>query len=460
MFENLQEKLQRAFKNLRGQGTVSEENISEALREIRLALLESDVNLNVTKDLIEHIREKAVGQQVATALSPTEQVIKIIHGELVELLGRDTARFKFASQPPSVILMAGLQGSGKTTTTGKLAQWLKKGGHRPMLVSVDVYRPAAREQLAVVARSIGTQLYTGNVGADEAGTPLVLRLAKEAKRDAANFGCDILLVDTAGRLGIDEELMGEMSELKKLLNPSEILFVADAMTGQDAVNSAKAFHDRLGITGVVLTKMDGDARGGAALSIRQVTGAPVKFIGTGEKPDAFEPFHPDRIVSRIMGMGDIATLLERAEEKLDRGKAEAFAKKALAGDGFSLEDFRDQLRQIKKLGSMQSILKMLPSVGPFQGLQQAAGQVDESQFTRVEAIINSMTARERLNHEIISGSRRKRIAAGSGTSVQEVNNLLRQYAQMRKMFKGMGAGGGKMQRRLMSQMGSMGRFGR
>ncbi|QEE29741.1 signal recognition particle protein [Terriglobus albidus] len=460
MFENLQEKLQRAFKNLRGQGTVSEENISEALREIRLALLESDVNLNVTKDLIEHIREKALGQQVATALSPTEQVIKIIHGELVELLGRDTARFKFASQPPSVILMAGLQGSGKTTTTGKLAQWLKKGGHRPMLVSVDVYRPAAREQLAVVAKSIGTQLYTGNVGADEAGTPLVLRLAKEAKRDAANFGCDILLVDTAGRLGIDEELMGEMSELKKLLNPSEILFVADAMTGQDAVNSAKAFHDRLGITGVVLTKMDGDARGGAALSIRQVTGAPVKFIGTGEKPDAFEPFHPDRIVSRIMGMGDIATLLERAEEKLDRGKAEAFAKKALAGDGFSLEDFRDQLRQIKKLGSMQSILKMLPSVGPFQGLQQAAGQVDESQFTRVEAIINSMTAKERLNHEIISGSRRKRIAAGSGTSVQEVNNLLRQYAQMRKMFKGMGAGGGKMQRRLMSQMGSMGRFGR
>ncbi|MGO4518621.1 signal recognition particle protein [Terriglobus sp. 2YAB30_2] len=460
MFENLQEKLQRAFKNLRGQGTISEENITEALREIRLALLESDVNLNVTKDLIEHIREKAMGQQVATALSPTEQVIKIIHGELVELLGRDTARFKFASQPPSVILMAGLQGSGKTTTAGKLAQWLKKGGHRPMLVSVDVYRPAAREQLAVVAKSIGAQLYTGNVGADEAGTPLVLRLAKEAKRDAANFGCDILLVDTAGRLGIDEELMGEMSELKKLLNPSEILFVADAMTGQDAVNSAKAFHDRLGVTGVVLTKMDGDARGGAALSIRQVTGAPVKFIGTGEKPDAFEPFHPDRIVSRIMGMGDIATLLERAEEKLDRGKAEAFAKKALAGDGFSLEDFRDQLRQIKKLGSMQSILKMLPSVGPFQGLQAAAGQVDESQFTRVEAIINSMTAKERLNHEIISGSRRKRIAAGSGTSVQEVNNLLRQYAQMRKMFKGMGAGGGKMQRRLMSQMGSMGRFGR
>jgi len=460
MFENLQEKLQRAFKNLRGQGTVTEENITEALREIRLALLESDVNLNVVKDLVEHIREKALGTQVATALSPTEQVIKIVHDELVEILGKDTARFKFSSQPPTVILMAGLQGSGKTTTSGKLAGWLKKGGHRPMLVSVDVYRPAAREQLAIVAKSIGAQLYAGDTKGEAPGTPLVERLAKEAKRDAANFGCDVLIVDTAGRLHIDNELMDEMSTLKKLLNPSEILFVADAMTGQDAVNSADAFHKQLGRTGVVLTKMDGDARGGAALSIRNVTGAPVKFIGTGEKPDAFEPFHPDRIISRIMGMGDIATLLERAEEKLDRGKSEEFAKKALSGDGFTLEDFRDQLRQIKKLGSMQSILKMLPSVGPFQGLQSAAENVDEGQFSRVEAIINSMTAKERANHEIISGSRRKRIAAGSGVQVSDVNNLLRQYVQMRKMFKGMGAGGGKMQRRLMSQMGSMGRSGR
>ena len=459
MFENLQEKLQRTFKNLRGQGTITDENISEALREIRLALLESDVNLNVVKATIDHIREKAIGTQVATALSPAEQIVKIVHDELVEILGKDTARFKFASQPPTVILMAGLQGSGKTTTSGKLAAWLKKGGHRPMLVSVDVYRPAAREQLAVVAKSVGAQIYIGKTNDDEAGTPLVERLAKEALREARNFGNDVLIVDTAGRLGIDTQLMEEMSKLKALLNPSEILFVADAMTGQDAVNSADAFHKQLGITGVVLTKMDGDARGGAALSIRNVTGAPVKFLGIGEKPDAFEPFHPDRIVSRIMGMGDIATLLERAEEKLDRGKAEDFAKKALSGDGFSLEDFRDQLRQIKKLGSMQSILKMMPSVGPFQGLQQAAEHVDESQLTRTEAIINSMTAKERANHELISGSRRRRIAAGSGTSVQDVNQLLKQYGQMRKMFKGLGSGGGKMQRRLMSQMGNMTRGG-
>jgi signal recognition particle subunit SRP54 len=286
-----------------------------------------------------------------------------------------------------------------------------------------------------------------------------LRLAKEALREARNFGNDVLLVDTAGRLGIDAALMDEMSQLKALLNPSEILFVADAMTGQDAVNSADAFHKQLGITGVVLTKMDGDARGGAALSIRNVTGAPVKFLGTGEKPDAFEPFHPDRIVSRIMGMGDIATLLERAEEKLDRGKAEDFAKKALSGDGFSLEDFRDQLLQIKKMGSMKSILKMMPSVGPFQGLQQAAENVDEGQLGRTEAIINSMTKKERLDHELINGSRRRRIAAGAGVSIQEVNQLLKQYGQMRKMFKGLGSGGGKMQRRLMSQMGQMGRGG-
>ncbi|MEZ2346289.1 signal recognition particle protein [Terriglobus sp. RCC_193] len=459
MFENLQEKLQRAFKNLRGQGTITEENISEALREIRLALLESDVNLNVVKATIDHIREKAVGTQVATALSPTEQIIKIVNDELIEILGKDTARFKFSSQPPSVILMAGLQGSGKTTSTGKLATWLKKGGHRPLLVSVDVYRPAAREQLAIVAKAVGAQIYIGKVNEEEVGTPLVLRLAKEALREARNFGNDILLVDTAGRLGIDEALMDEMKQLKAALNPSEILFVADAMTGQDAVNSADAFHKQLGITGVILTKMDGDARGGAALSIRNVTGAPVKFLGTGEKPEQFEAFHPDRIVSRIMGMGDIATLLERAEEKLDRGKAEDFAKKALSGDGFTLEDFRDQLRQIKKLGSMQSILKMMPSVGPFQGLQQAAEHVDDSQLARTEAIINSMTKKERIDHEMINGSRRRRIAVGSGTSVQEVNQLLKQYGQMRKMFKGLGSGGGKMQRRLMSQMGQAGRMG-
>jgi signal recognition particle subunit SRP54 len=481
MFENLSEKLQRSFKTLRGQGTLTDENINDALREIRLALLESDVNLDVTRDLIEKIRAKALGAEVATALSPSEQIVKIVRDELIATLGTDTARFKFASQPPTVILMAGLQGSGKTTTSGKLAMWLKKGGHRPMLVSVDVYRPAARQQLKVVAESIGAQLYEGKLDPPQTlssfaegggpaspavaqsipNTATVLRLAREARRDAANFGCDILIVDTAGRLGIDEALMDEMSQLKALLNPTEILFVADAMTGQDAVNSAKAFNDRLAITGSILTKMDGDSRGGAALSIRQITGQPIKFLGTGEKPDAFEAFHPDRIVGRILGMGDIATLLERADEKLDRSKAEAFAKKALGGEGFSLEDFRDQLRQIKKLGSMQSILKMLPSVGPFQGLQQAAGAVDEKQFARVESIIDSMTIKERRNSAIINGSRRKRIAMGSGTSVQEVNNLLRQHTQMSKMFKTMGGGGGaKMQQRLMSQMGGGQRFGR
>jgi signal recognition particle subunit SRP54 len=454
MFENLSEKLQRAFKNLRGQGIVSEENIQEALREVRIALLEADVNLNVVKELVEHIRAKALGQEVMTALSPTEQVIKIIRDELVALLGKDTARFQFASRPPTVILMAGLQGSGKTTTSGKLAAWLQKGGHRPMLVSVDVYRPAAREQLRVVAGSVKAKIYEGDTKGESAGPHLVERLAKEARREAVNTGCDTLIVDTAGRLHIDSGLMDEMAMLKSLLSPQEILFVADAMTGQDAVRSAEEFHKRLALTGVVLTKMDGDARGGAALSIRHATGQPIKFIGTGERPDAFEPFHPDRIVSRILGMGDMMTLIERAEENLDRKKSEEFAKKALSGDGFSLEDFRDQLRQIRKLGSLQSIIKMLPSVGPFQGMQQMADQVDEKQFVRVEAIINSMTPKERNHHEIISGTRRKRIANGSGTTVQEVNQLLRQYAQMKKMFKGVGKGG-MMQRRAMGMLGGM-----
>jgi len=464
MFENLTDKLQRAFKTLRGQGTLTEENIADALREIRVALLEADVNLNVARDLIEQIRVKAVGTEVLTALSPSEQVIKIVRDELITLLGKDTARFKFASQPPTVILMAGLQGAGKTTTSAKLAAWLKKGGHRPMLVSVDVYRPAAREQLKVVAKSIEAKLYEGDQKGETAGPDLVVRLAKEALREAKIMGCDTLIVDTAGRLHIDEALMDEMARLKKLLNPSEILFIADAMTGQDAVNSAEDFHKRLGLTGVILTKMDGDARGGAALSIRHVTGQPIKFIAVGEKPDAFEPFHPDRIVGRILGMGDMMSLIEKAESTLDRKKSEEFAKKALLGDGFTLEDFRDQLRQIKKMGSMESILKMLPSVGPFAGLQQAAGSVDEKQFVRLEAIINSMTPLERRNHEIISGSRRKRIAKGSGTEVQDVNNLLRQYAQMAKMFKQMGKGG--LARNMMrGGLGAMGmankqRFGR
>jgi signal recognition particle subunit SRP54 len=436
MFENLQEKLQRAFKSLRGQAKLSEENIAEAMRDIRMALLEADVNFKVVKELIDRIQAKAVGQEVLTALSPGEQVIKIVRDELVEILGKDTARVKFASQPPTVVLMAGLQGSGKTTTSGKLAHWFKNGGHRPLLVSVDVYRPAAREQLKIVAQAVKAQIYEGEVG--EANTATVERLVKEARREAIVSGCDVLIVDTAGRLHIDEQLMDEMQSLKKLLNPSEILFVADAMTGQDAVNSADEFHKKLSLTGVILTKMDGDARGGAALSIRQVTGQPIKFIGVGEKYDALEPFHPDRIVSRILGMGDILSLIERAESQIDKKKAQEMASKALSGDGFSLEDFRDQLRQVKKMGSIKNLIGMMPSIGPFSGLQKAADQVDEKQINRVEAIINSMTTHERNHHEVINGSRRKRIARGSGTSVQEVNNLLRQYAQMRKMFKQMG----------------------
>jgi len=438
MFENLSEKLQRAFKTLRGQAVLNEENIAEAMRQIRLALLEADVNFKVVKQLIDRIQEKAVGQQVMTALSPGEQVIKIVRDELVDVLGKDTAKVKFASQPPSVILMAGLQGSGKTTTSGKLANWLKNGGHRPLLVSVDVYRPAAREQLKVVAQAIKANIYEGQV--DEANTATVERLAREARREAVITGCDVLIVDTAGRLHIDDQLMDEMQLLKKMLNPQEILFVADAMTGQDAVNSAAEFHNKLSLTGVVLTKMDGDARGGAALSIRNVTGQPIKFLGIGEKYDALEPFHPDRIVSRILGMGDILSLIEKAEQHVDKKRAQEIASKALAGDGFSLEDFRDQLRQVKKMGSLQSLVGMLPRVGPFSGLQAAADKVDDKQINRVEAIINSMTTHERLHHEVINGSRRKRIARGSGTTVQEVNNLLRQYAQMKKMFKQMGKG--------------------
>jgi signal recognition particle subunit SRP54 len=438
MFENLQERLQRTFKSLRGQAVLNEENMQETLRELRLALLEADVNFKVVKQFIDQVQAKAVGQQVMSALSPGEHVIKIVRDELVEILGKDTVRVKFASQPPTVVLMAGLQGSGKTTTSGKLAHWFKNGGHRPLLVSVDVYRPAARVQLKVVAQAIKAQIYQGEVA--EANTATVERLAKEARREAVNSGCDVLIVDTAGRLHIDDQLMEEMQSLKKLLNPSEILFVADAMTGQDAVRSADEFHKKLSLTGVVLTKMDGDARGGAALSIRNVTGAPIKFIGVGEKYDALEPFHPDRIVSRILGMGDILSLIERAEQTVDKKKAQDIAARALSGDGFSLEDFRDQLRQVRKMGSIQNLMGMLPSIGPFAGLQKHADQIDEKQINHVEAIINSMTTYERQHHDVINGSRRKRIARGSGRTVQEVNNLLRQYAQMRKMFKQMGKG--------------------
>src|SRR5213082_1933494 len=435
MFENLQERLQRTFKSLRGQAVLNEENMQETLRELRLALLEADVNFKVVKQFIDQVQAKAVGQQVMSALSPGEQVIKIVRDELIEILGKDTVRMKFASQPPTVVLMAGLQGSGKTTTSGKLAHWFKNGGHRPLLVSVDVYRPAAREQLRVVAPAVKAQIYQGEVG--EANTATVERLAKEARREAVNSGCDVLIVDTAGRLHIDDQLMDEMQSLKRLLNPSEILFVADAMTGQDAVKSADEFHKKLSLTGVVLTKMDGDARGGAALSIRQVTGQPIKFIGIGEKYDALEVFHPDRIVSRILGMGDVLSLIEKAEETIDKQKALEVHRK-LQTDTFTLEDFRDQLRQVRQIGSMDQMLGMLPKVGIFKDAGKV--HVEEKVLVHIEAIINSMTPKEREHHELINGRRRKRIARGSGTSVQQVNQLLRQYVQTSRMMKTLSKG--------------------
>ncbi len=454
MFETLSDKLQRVFKNLRGEGRLTEENMGPTLEEIRLALLEADVNHQIVDDLLGHIRQRALGTEVMTSLSPAEQVVKILRDELLGLLGGgDAARLNVkASQPPAVILMAGLQGSGKTTTSTKLAVWLRKRGHRPMLVSVDVYRPAARDQLAVLAKETSTPIFVGEQimekAGEAAGTATVLELAKTARREAFSNGCDVLIVDTAGRLHVDESLMSEMRQLKQTLNPGEILFVADAMIGQDAVHSAQAFHQQLSITGVVLTKMDGDSRGGAALSIRRITGQPIKFIGISERPDGLDVFHPDRIVGRILGMGDILGLIERAEEVVDKKKAAELEKK-LRTDGFTLDDFRDQLRQIRKLGPLENVLKMLPRIGPFQDMQKMSGQVDEKQIGRVEAIINSMTAEERQHHQVINGSRRKRIAQGSGTSVQEVNQVLKQYVQMRKMFKSVSSSS-FMSRRLMN----------
>jgi signal recognition particle subunit SRP54 len=428
MFETLSEKLQRVFKNLRGEGKLTEQHLDEALKEIRMALLEADVHFKVVKQFTDAVKAKALGQEVMQSLTPGQQVVKIVRDELVEMLGGTNVRINFAPQPPSVIMLVGLQGSGKTTSSGKLAKWLQKGGHRPLLVSVDVYRPAARDQLKVIAKDIGIKLWEGNA------TDKPLQLCQEALREARNTAHDVVVIDTAGRLHIDEALMNELSEIKSNIHPNEVLFVADAMLGQDAVKSAQEFHQKLGFNGFILTKMDGDARGGAALSIKQVTGQPVKFVGTGEKYDALELFHPDRLVSRIMGMGDILSLIEKAEEVVDKKKAVELQEKMLS-DSFSLDDFRDQLKQIRKLGALDQILAMLPSIGPFKDMQKV--KVDEKELVRVEAIINSMTPKERRNHQIINGSRRKRIAKGSGTSVQQVNQLLKQYAQTRKMMKGM-----------------------
>jgi signal recognition particle subunit SRP54 len=432
MFDNLSEKLQRVFKNLRGEGRLTPENMEGALREIRVALLEADVNFRVVKQLIEAIKVKAMGEEVLTALSPSQQVIAIVRDELIKILGSHESKLRFANEPPSVILMVGLQGSGKTTSTGKLARWLSKNGHRPLMVSVDVYRPAAREQLRVVARDINLPIYAGT---PEETAPL--DLARSALKEATNTGRDVVLVDTAGRLHIDEQLMIELQQLRELLTPVEILFVADAMTGQDAVKSADEFHNRLSITGIVLTKMDGDARGGAALSIRQVTGQPLKFIGVGEKSDAFEVFHPDRVASRILGMGDVLSFIEKAEEAIDKKQAVEMQRKLIEND-FTLEDFRDQIRQVRKLGPLESILGMMPNMGILKDLKNV--KIDEKEITHIVAIIDSMTPRERANHMIINGSRRRRIAKGSGTSVQEVNQLLKQYSQARKMMKSLSGG--------------------
>jgi signal recognition particle subunit SRP54 len=426
MFEALQGRFQKVFKSLRVQGVLNEEVVDETLREVRLALLEADVNLNVVKALLDRVRMKALGEEIRSSLSGGQEVVRIVRDELIEILGREASLLTFSKEYPTVFLLVGLQGSGKTTTAGKLALWLASRKRRPMLVSTDVYRPAAREQLTVIAKATQIPCFPG------LGISSPLDLALAARQDAADRGHDVLIVDTAGRLHIDEEMMQEVSDLRTRLRPSEVLLVADAMVGQDAVRSAQDFHERLGTTGVILTKLDGDARGGAALSIHHVTGQPIKFIGVGEKYDALEVFYPDRIVSRILGMGDILSLIEKAEEKIDKQTALEVHRK-LQTDTFTLEDLRDQLRQVRSLGPMDQMLGMLPQVGIFKNAGKA--RVDEKELTHIEAIINSMTPQERRNHEIINGRRRKRIAKGSGTSVQQVNQVLKQYFQMRKMMK-------------------------
>ena len=428
MFDALQDRLQKVFKTLRIQGVLNDEVVDQSLREVRLALLDADVNLNVVKELLDRVRVKALGEEVRASLSPAQEVIRIVRDELIGILGQEASLLTFSKEFPTVFLMVGLQGSGKTTTSGKLALWLAGRKRRPMLVSTDVYRPAAREQLAVIAKATGIPIFTGE------GINSPIQLAMAARKDAADRGHDVLIIDTAGRLHIDQELMNEVGELRTKLRPSEVLLVADAMIGQDAVRSAQEFHERLGTTGVILTKLDGDARGGAALSIHYITGQPIKFMGIGEKYDQLEVFYPERIVSRILGMGDILSLIEKAEEKIDKQKAMDVHRK-LQTDTFSLEDFRDQLSQVRKMGPMEQMLGMLPKTGIFKDAGKV--KVDEKELIHIEAIIDSMTIQERRNHEIINGKRRKRIARGSGTSVQAVNQVLKQYFQMRKMMKTM-----------------------
>jgi signal recognition particle subunit SRP54 len=465
MFESLSDKLKRALKNLRGEGVLTPEHVDAALREIRLALLEADVNYKVAKDFIAAVKAKAEGQHVWQELKPSEQVVKIVFDELVELLGGTSSRLVFTKTVPNVVMIVGLQGSGKTTSTGKIALWLSKNqGRKPLLVSTDVNRPAAREQLKVIAKATGQSVFEK----PESNDPL--ELAREAYKHAQQTGYDTLLIDTAGRLHIDDELMNELVKIKAETKPVEILFVADAMTGQDAVRSGEEFHRQIGITGVILTKMDGDARGGAALSIKQVTGQPVKFVGVGEKYDALEPFYPDRIAQRILGMGDVLSLIEEVQSKVDQSEAESQLQK-LQKNQFTLDDFRSQLRQVKKLGSFSKIMKLLPDqllggMGmPELDDEQSAEM--ERQLKRTEAIIDSMTLAERNDHRILNAGRRRRVANGSGTTVTEVNQLIKQYVEMRQMmrqlsgsglFGGAGAGGGggiknRMMRRVAGMMG-------
>ena len=439
MFENLTEKLESIFKKLRGKGRLDEENIKEALKEIRMALLEADVNFKVVKDFIEDVRTRAIGQEVIESITPGQQVVKIVHDRLIELMGGGSSQIRFGSRFPAPIMLVGLQGCGKTTTAVKLARYLKNQGKRIYLVSADVYRPAAVTQLKMLAEKNGIGIF--DTGELRDPVQICVQAVEEAKRD----GYEVIIVDTAGRLQIDVEMMDELKKIKGMIVPSEILFVADAMTGQDAVNVAGKFNEILGIDGVIMTKMDGDARGGAALSLKAVMGKPIKFVGMGEKVDALEVFYPDRMASRILGMGDILTLVEKAQTAVDENYARDLEKKIRKNE-FTLEDFRDQLKQISKIGSLSDILGMIPGMKKLKDMKDM--KPDEKEIVKTVAIIDSMTRKERLNYLIIDGQRRKRIARGSGTTVQDVNRLLKSYVDIKKVMKKMsGKGGLKMMKR-------------
>lgn len=423
MFESLSEKLESIFKKLRNRGILKEEDVDTALKEVRLALLEADVNFRVVKDFIQNVKEKAVGKEVLESLTPGQQVIRIVNAELCELLGGTNSKIHLSPNPPTIIMMVGLHGSGKTTTSAKLASLFRREGRRPMLVAADLQRPAAIEQLITLGKQIDVPVFYSKETKDP------VALCDDAVREAKLAAHDVLILDTAGRLHIDDSLMKELKEMKSQVNPKETLFVADSMTGQDAVNIARNFNEQIGIDGIILTKMDGDARGGAALSIRSVTGRPVKFIGTGEKIDMLEAFHPDRVASRILGMGDVLSLIEQAEKTFDKKEAEKLQEKIL-GESFTFEDLKDQLKKIRSMGPIENILSMVPGLGKVKD-----ASVNEKEFVKVEAIINSMTLEERRNHNVINGSRRKRIAVGSGTTVTDVNRVVKQYVEMKKMLK-------------------------